>query len=207
MLFVLRVETQSFTMDFTAERIERFDHHGLNCRNKAQKARPRHLHQTTFILGQEAPCYLTSHKQVAHNTVCVFVCMRATSSLHVLLLFLLCQTFSGMSSDGSPLVFRLPEPSYPPQHHNCLDLSDGNAPPHCSLQTHTKEVHGFKAVTAVQDSYSGVLLRPSSSLFNLEVITVLLQCLYRVTTSLLACLLYLECKIKMPSHNEMEAHG
>ncbi|XP_075897589.1 uncharacterized protein LOC142898514 isoform X2 [Nelusetta ayraudi] len=110
-------------MDFTVERIQRFDHHGLHCRNKGQRARPRHLHQTTFILGQDAPCYLTSHKQA----------------------------FSGMSSDGSPHVFRLRDPCYPSQHHNRLDLSDMAAPPHGSLQTHTKEVHGFKATPARTD--------------------------------------------------------
>lgn len=79
-LFVLHVDTQPFIMDFASERIARFDHHGLHCRDKVQRSRPRHHHQTTFTLGQDASCYLTSHNQVAGatqhlTTLCLCVCV------------------------------------------------------------------------------------------------------------------------------------
>lgn len=75
-----------------------------------------------------------------------------------------------MSSDGSPHVFRLRDPCYPSQHHNRLDLSDMAAPPHGSLQTHTKEVHGFKATPAVSSAaWPGVGRHPSATLLGLGV--------------------------------------
>lgn len=88
----------------------------------------------------------TSRWAEPHNVSQHCVCVCACVSHHVLFLP---QTFSGRSSNGSPLVFRLPDPVRPSQHYTRLDLSHSNAPPYRSLQTHTKEVHGLKALSAV----------------------------------------------------------
>lgn len=161
---------------------------------ETQKPSPDHLHPGPgdTELPYQPQAGGRSHT-TAHNTVCVSVW--TTLSHHLLVLFL-SQTFSGMSSDGSPLVYHLPDRSYPSQHHNRLDLSDSNAPPYCSLQTHTKEVYGFKAVSAVSWAvwHRGTTLvylyihhQPwSALLFG----NGLLHCYYTVITLLLACLLH-----------------
>lgn len=116
---------------------------------QTQTPSPDHLHPGPgcTVLPHQPPAGVWSHT-TSHTTVRVCVCVMTPS----LLVLFLCQTFSGMSSDGRPLVFRLPEPSYPSQYHNRLDLSDVNTPPYCSLQTHTQEVYGFKTTTTVSSA-------------------------------------------------------
>ncbi|KAG7334613.1 hypothetical protein KOW79_001209 [Hemibagrus wyckioides] len=59
---------------------------------KLWKGRP--LHQTTLCLGDQTPCYSTTHTQ----------------------------SFCGRRDDGQPLVFLLRDPCYPSQHRRALDL-------------------------------------------------------------------------------------
>ncbi|XP_059203913.1 uncharacterized protein LOC131983242 isoform X2 [Centropristis striata] len=98
---------------------QRGSHHGPQCQSKAKASRPRRLHQSTLTFGDTVPCYSTTHSQ----------------------------SFSGRSSDGRPLVFHLREPSFPSQHHSCLDVSDIATPLQSLLQSHTKDVHGPKHIT------------------------------------------------------------
>ncbi|KAB5553571.1 hypothetical protein PHYPO_G00040140 [Pangasianodon hypophthalmus] len=84
---------------------------------KLWKGRP--LHQTTFCLGDQTPCYSTTHAE----------------------------SFCGRRDDGQLLAFFPREPSYPSQHHSDLDLrniSEGSS----FSSTHSRDVHGPKDVTA-----------------------------------------------------------
>ncbi|XP_073350530.1 uncharacterized protein [Pagrus major] len=102
---------------------QRLTRHSCRCQSKAKITRPRHLHQSTIHLGDMAPCYTTTHNQ----------------------------SYSGRSSDGRPVIFYLRDPSFPSQHHAHLDLSDSTDPPQSQLQSHSKEVHGPKRITARTD--------------------------------------------------------
>ncbi|XP_026180194.1 uncharacterized protein LOC113140539 [Mastacembelus armatus] len=95
------------------------NHCSRHFQSKAKNSRPRHLHQSTLNLGDTAPCYTTIHSQ----------------------------SYSGRSTDGRPLIFHLRDPSFPSQHHTCLDLSNSLTPLQFPLLSHTKEVHSPKHIT------------------------------------------------------------
>lgn len=61
-----------------------------------------------------------------------------------------CQSYSGRSADGRPLVFHLRDPSFPSQHQTRLDLSNSTTELQGPLQSHSKEVHGPKHITPVR---------------------------------------------------------
>ncbi|KAF5894989.1 uncharacterized protein DAT39_015315, partial [Clarias magur] len=78
----------------------------------------RLLHQTTFSLGDQTPCYSTTHAK----------------------------SFSGRRYDGQPLIFHLSDPPYPSQHRHGLELRNFSEGPSFS-STHYKDVHSPKEVT------------------------------------------------------------
>lgn len=72
-------------------------------------------------------------------------------SLFILLSLLVCQTYSGRSASGRPLIFRLRDPSFPSQHHTRLDLSNNTSTPlEAPLLSHSQDVHRPKSITTVR---------------------------------------------------------
>lgn len=82
-------ETFSWGVDLNSlkESDQRFAHHGWHCQSKPKKSRPRHLHQSTLNLGDAAPCYITTHKQVTVNNWCWINSHRSTVVSFLLFMF------------------------------------------------------------------------------------------------------------------------
>lgn len=121
-------------------------HCGGHCQSKAKKSRPRHLHQSTLKLGDAAPCYTTTHNQVGPLSITdseesLWGLDSVCSGIFTLFL-LVCQSYSGRSADGRPLIFHLRDPSFPSQHQTRLDLGNNTSPLQSRLQSHAEEVHG-----------------------------------------------------------------
>lgn len=122
---------------------------GQRRHSKTKTYRPRHLHQSTLTLGDTAPCYTTTHTQVSPHHIYTSVNRRMAQRASVTSpVCPLCQSYSGLSADGRPLIFHLRDPGFPSQHHNCLDLSNVTAL-QCPQLSHTKDVHRPQHITPV----------------------------------------------------------
>ncbi|XP_060748510.1 uncharacterized protein LOC132861140 [Tachysurus vachellii] len=87
--------------------------------SKSKRCNVRPMHQTTLCLGDQTPCYSTTHSQ----------------------------SFCGRRDDGQPLVFLLRDPCYPSQHHCSLHLRNISEGISSFSSTHSRDVHSLKDVT------------------------------------------------------------